>query len=624
MKTVAGKHENRILLEGYFMKKEVRQGILICLAFIGVYGFGYLLKVMNVSRGHYTIIHLFIFITLIFALSWTRAELEKIEDKRQKRRRIGYSFLTGLLFSLSMIMGYQLQNRGLTDGGLYGKGMILFHSACLSVAFFPFIQFALKGMERLKNWTSVITEREKPDAKKIFIISSIVIFVCLIPVWLAYYPIIMSYDFHRQVNEAAKGFAWFYPYQPIAHTWIIWVFLQLGKALGSLEAGMAGMALFQILLYSLACGYACTFIYRTVKKVWPVVLGVLFFGLFPLNTVVILCTTKDVIFSILFLVFFLLLCERTFYAAGRKKWILDGLLVLEGCLMMQFRNNAWYAVAVFVVFFLLFTPGKERLRVLLLCVLLLAGSKGMQAGIKAAIGTELKVPKGEMFGVPMQQYARVGYQHGPVLDMETKQLVETYVNEEAWEYYNPPICDSVKFNTTADGFNNDISTIILDWLKVGIKYPNEFLDAFLELTRGYWFWDDVSWAEALGSGLEGRMGAVYTYNSSEIENVGPIEHVSKFPWLEMQLEKIVSANIFYEWPLFSVLFKSATYSWGLILTAVMFLYLRQKKQMMLCMLPLSYFATMLLGPMVCIRYLTPVILVLPVLFVLVFSRKKEE
>ncbi len=343
-----------------FMKKEVRQWIPVCLAFLGTYGFGYLLKVMNVGRPYYTVIHLFVFFAVVLLLSWAKKGLDKVEDKKQRRRRAVYAFVISLLFSVSMIMGYQLQNRGLTDGGFFGKAMILVRSACLSLVFFPFFQFLFAEIEKINAWKPAVPEKKRPGTKVVFAVCTVVIFVCLIPVWLAYYPIVMSYDFHRQINEAAKGFIWFYPYQPIAHTWIIWVFMQLGNYLGSLQAGMAGMAVFHILLYSLACGYACTFIYRIVRKIWPVVPGCLFFGIFPLNSVIVVCTTKDVLFSILFLVFFLLLGERTFFAADKEKWIWDVLLLLEGCLMMQFRNNAWYAVAVFAVFFILFSAREEK------------------------------------------------------------------------------------------------------------------------------------------------------------------------------------------------------------------------------------------------------------------------
>ena len=128
-----------------------------------------------------------------------------------------------------------------------------------------------KGQTFVRHWKS----------GAVFGVAAAAILLCLIPVWLAYYPIIMSYDFHRQVNEAYKGLAWFYPLQPIAHTWIIWLFLQIGAALGSYETGMACMAVFQMALYAAVMGYAVTMIWRLAAKKWLVIISAAFFALFP-------------------------------------------------------------------------------------------------------------------------------------------------------------------------------------------------------------------------------------------------------------------------------------------------------------------------------------------------------
>lgn len=165
-----------------------------------------------------------------------------------------------------MVMGYQLQNLGMTDCGVRGKGMILIRALCLSVAAFPFANLLLDGIDRLSARGEATISGRYWKSDIVFAVTAVVIFLCLIPVWLAYYPIIMSYDFHRQVNEAYKGLEWFYPLQPIAHTWLIRLFLQIGTAIGSYEAGMACMAVFQMVLYALVMGYATSMIWRMTAK----------------------------------------------------------------------------------------------------------------------------------------------------------------------------------------------------------------------------------------------------------------------------------------------------------------------------------------------------------------------
>lgn len=598
-------------------------------AFLGTYGICYLLELAGAGPFSFSVMSMLLFPVIYWMLAYTVKDLVSLERK-QRRRRCWYAGIVCFLFAVSMIMGYQLQIHGITEGGWKGKGLILLRACCVAVAIFPLGNVLFQRLEALGNGkTGIQNSQRKWKPGAVFGGSAAVIFICLIPVWLAYYPIIMSYDFHRQVNEAAKGFSWFWPYQPIAHTWIIWVFLQLGYLLDSLENGMAGMALLQMAVYSITAAYATTFVYRIGKKKWMVIADVLFFGIFPLNSVMVLCTTKDVLFSILFLLFMLLLAERFFFRQGKERFKWDILILLVGCIMMQFRNNAIYAVAVFGILWVAGAARKEKLEVFLLCVLLIVGGRGTAAAIKAAIGTQMPGAKIEMYSVPIQQFARVGYFHSHDLDEETRQLLNQYINEKNWASYNPPLADTVKgivgvttFPATWDGHLGQLAS---DWLKLGLRFPNEYIDAFLELTRGYWFMDDRSYAECLGYGVEERMGIIYTYTSSEIEEVGEIKHESKFPWLEKQLEKIVSGNCFYKWPVISVLFKAAFYAWGLLVLVLGFLFRGQKKQALLCLFPAIYLATMLLGPMVCMRYIFPIMLTLPVLAILLLlpMEKKE-
>ena len=235
---------------------------------------------------------------------------------------------------------------------------------------------------------------------------------------------------------------------------------------------------------------------------------------------------------------------------------------------------------------------------------------------RQVIGTRLEAPKIEAYSVPIQQFARVAYYHGEELeaqDPELAALLEKYVPRDHWDAYYAPLADTIKGAVNASAYTENSRQFLRDWLRVGKRYPNEFLDAFLELTRGYWFWDDFSWAENLGYGTDTRYGVLFTYTSSEIEGYGSIEHRSKFPALEKVLEKIVSGNCFNEWPVLSVIFHGSLYSWSLFFLMVLCLYRRKYWCFQMSLLPFLYFGTMLLGPVVQVRYLFPIMVMLPVL-----------
>lgn len=587
------------------------------LTLCGVYGVAYLFSLQPVNRIYYSVLNVLLAVGIFLMLQQTEKSLQNMENKSNRKRRVCYVAVISFLFALSMVMGYQLQNQGMTECGIRGKGLILIRACCLAVTAFPFVNLLFEGIERVKP---VEVEKTGKGWKNwtVFASAAAGIFLCLIPVWLAYYPIIMSYDFHRQVNEAYKGLAWFYPLQPIAHTWLIWFFLKVGAALGSYQTGMACMAVFQMLLYALVMGYGVTMVWRLSGKKWLVIITALFFAVFPYNTVLVVCTTKDTLFTILFTLFFLIFLERNYFSNGKKKIVMNVLLVVEGCLMMQFRNNAIYAVTVFMLLLLIFRPKKEKLGILVLGLCLVLGEIGMRNVIHIAIGNQLgmEAPKIEAYSVPIQQFARVAYYHGEELeaqDPEMAALLEKYVGRDHWDSYYAPIADSVKGTVTPAPYTNDHRQLLKDWLRVAKRYPNEFLDAFLELTRGYWFWDDFSWAENLGYGTDDRYGVLFTYNSSEIEGYGSIEHQSKLPGVERILEKIVSGNCFNNWPVISIIFHGAFYSWGLFLLMVFCLYKKRIQSFQMSLLPFLYFGTMLLGPVVQVRYLFPVMVILPVL-----------
>ena len=599
-------------------------------ALAGTYGCLYLLGIAGVQQSLFSALCLPILAAVYLLVGRTAEDLVRIEDRKQRRRRICFGEAAAYLFSLAMIMGYQLQNTGVTDYGVKGKGLILIRAFLLSMAFFPFGNMLFAGIEKIGR--RAVPEEKKPwKAGTVMGISAALIFVCLIPVWLAYYPLVMSYDFHRQINEAAHGLIWFVPYQPLAHTWVIWCFLHLGYLIGDVEAGFGFMALFQMVLYALVTGYSCAFVYRVTRRKWTVAAAVLFFGVLPANTVLVMCSTKDVIFSTLFLLFHLLMAERFFFCEGKKKIAVEVCLIVTGCLMMQFRNNCIYAIAVYSVFWILFTAGRERLRVLLLCVLLLAGGKGMSVAVKEAIGTEIpdSMQKVEKYSVPAVQFARVGYMYGETLDPELYELLDWYLPADVWSGYVPYIADGMKSNIRMmEAWEGHLPQLIKDWARIGAEYPNEYIDAFLELTRGYWFPDDRSYAECLGWGTEGRMGLIYTYISSEVDpeagGVKEVKHVSKFPWLETQLEKLVSGNSFYCWPVLSLLFKASFYFWALWISFAACIYLRRRTQALFCLSPVLYMATMLLGPVVQIRYSFPIMVMMPLLLGILCVRGPAE
>jgi hypothetical protein len=518
--------------------------------------------------------------------------------------------------------------------GFSGKGRIVLLSIALATAFFPVFYKFFELLSHKREDTP-----EEPDNKTgnkirnkhIYMICWLVIFLSWIPVFLAYYPAVMAYDFNIQSLQASWGPPYFSTHHPIVHTLLIWVCFEIGEAVGSLQTGMAVYSIFQMLVLSAALSYAVTFVYRLSKKIWPAAVTLLFFAIFPYNSILSISVTKDVIFAALFLVFILLILERMLFMQKKNKIFLNVVTFLDGFAMLLFRNNAIYAFVVFAVIYVATSKGRERLRVFILCLAIcLSGELALQGLLKycAYFG---KGSSAEMYSVPMQQFARVGYYHGYIegnnLDEDTYEMIDKYVSHEAWENYNASIADSIKIYVSAFQFSDwrdDYAAMWKTWAAVGKKYPNEYIDAFLSLTSGYWFLNDVSWAENLGYGLEDRKGALFTFNASVSEaQPDGIPNESKFPALENALEEVISNNCFYKWPVLFYLFEPALYCWTLVICALGFMYQKRKNLLVLTMLPLLYLGTLMLGPVVIVRYVFPIIVLSPVLITLLFTKYKN-
>lgn len=588
--------------------------LTILLSVSGTCGFGYL---ANLATGNalftQSLFSVFFAVALYILLS------KSLSVKPLKRRRICFSVLFSWFMGITLIIGYQIRMKGMTSGGFSGKLFILLMGFLVGIVLWSFIEFLFRLAEvRNSSENSSKTEPILVTAKikQVFFLSWGLIFLCWIPVFLAYYPAIMSYDFNTQSIQVIMES--YHTHHPLIHTGLLWIFFQIGESIGSYQLAMAFFSIFQMLVLACIMGYSCTFIWRfTKRKLW-VIIAIIFYGILPVNSVLSISITKDILFSGFFLLFMLLLLERSI--SQRRKLFLDISFVLAGILMILFRNNAIYAFIPFAVIYIIINR-KEWLRTLIVCLLILVLGKsaglGLQYGMNAATGSI-----SEMCSVPMQQFARVGYLHGNELTEEDYACIDWYVYDEYWQRYNPPIADTVKITVAADGISNwedNLAVTIADWLKIGLHYPNEYLDAFFCLTSGYWFLDDVSYAEVLGADLEGRMGILYTFNASQSGVFEGIESRSLFPWLEARMEEIVSTNAFFKWPVLSQLFKPAIYCLLMLFSMVIFLYRKEGKKVLFVLFPLLYLLTLLLGPVALMRYAYPFVIYSPILLCLIFT-----
>lgn len=583
---------------------------LLCSA-MGMIGFYYL---TGIDREH--ILGAQSFVTMLLFVLLTGLYKRRIpewnfrKDKRKFVFSVGFSFL----FALSFFAGYQMRMFTGVAPGFAGKVGLICKSILLSFAFFPFFEWILNFFDEIEN--KRIAKLSKPENKGLWSVWNVnflswgIIFVCWIPVFLAYYPAIMSYDSNRQFQEAYDKIFW--ELQPIIHTGLIRLSLLLGEAMGSYELGMACYSLLQMLTLSFALAFSIAFVYEMTGKKWTVFAASLTFGLFPVFPVLSMVVTKDIFFSAFFLIL-TVLCIRRFRNTPKHPVLYDVFMVLLTMLISAFRKNGAYGIALFAVFYIL-AMKKERIHILVLCVIMVVAGFASPRLVRTISGGA-PGPKTEMYSVPIQQMGHVVFYQKDKLSEAELATMEYYLQgSTSWENFNSTLADSQKSCANPEAWTNTAG-MLKDWSYFLMRYPDDYIDAYLGLTLGYWFLDDISISQHLGYGRDEMRGLIETFNASKpLDDCYPgVQSVSKMPRLQYFLEGIVSDEQYLKWPVLSVLFRPAFYCWIAFVLFGIFLYKKRYRELAAASLQIAYFCTVLLGPVANIRYMFQLLIALPVL-----------
>lgn len=577
----------------------------------------------------------------------------------ENRRFFLCSFAWGVPFAASCVLGWRLVHEGTVFGpggsaAAYAGSFFLFllETVALSVPAAALAAFFLRG-ERVsdaepgneKETERAVFEKargrgcatgkenrvdgetaKKPNGCRpvwqVWLFYSLLIFLCWMPVFLAYYPSVFAYDAEGQLYQVLAGD--YSTHHPLLHTLFLGAFFRLGIALGSCSLGMAVHSVVQMALMAGAFGWALSFLYQRRVPVWGRAVLFLFFAFFPANSVLAMSTTKDVLFAALVLLYTLglsrMVCgcgslsERGAGTGGREMAV----CVFFAVLMLLFRNNAVYAflVSAPIVYAGLAgrkrreTSGARRRKTYLFMTLMIVALYGIGAfSLKAVTHAQSGSPR-EMLSVPLQQMARTRVKAEEKIDPSLRQELEKYIPSE-WVFaaYNPHLADPVKSRAV---IHDDPAGLIRTWIRLGLEHPAIYIDAFLDNSLGLWYLWDTSHAQVYGIGTESGFGYLSTDNRTMPAGFEVEEH-SLLPGLRAFMERIVSDNAYSRIPVVRLLFAPALYWWLLYLYLVTALYRKRYREMLPVVFLAAYCLTLLLSPTVLVRYIYPLMVTIPVI-----------
>ena len=121
------------------------------------------------------------------------------------------------------------------------------------------------------QWLNVRAGKQKAGAAEgwrlrhrlLFAGSFLGIVLTWLPAWLAYYPAICSYDMPIQTGQVVEHY--YIDHHPIAHTFLVKCFMNLGTAMGSVTDGIGLFAFLQLAF--LAAAFACGVTYLAGKGI---------------------------------------------------------------------------------------------------------------------------------------------------------------------------------------------------------------------------------------------------------------------------------------------------------------------------------------------------------------------
>lgn len=431
----------------------------------------------------------------------------------------------------------------------------------------------------------------------------IVLLLMWLPVFLSIFPGAFAYDAPTEWEQFVSG--QITTHHPVLHTLLIGICLEGGKLLfSSYNAGIAMYTIFQMLAMSAIFSYTISFMKRYHIPVLMRGFAFLFYGLSPVIHLFVVSSTKDTLFTGVFLLFILSLidfgCRREEFFAKRHRQVF---FVLSALGTMLLRNNGLYVVLVTLAVMLIL--GKKSRKKLLILFAVVGVLYGIVTG---PVYKALQVEKGgvqEMFSVPLQQMARTYMYNYSELEQEDIALLEALIPKEDLNNYLPTLADNVKRNFRQDVFAENKGAYLKLWIKWGLKYPMTYISSFLINTSDFWY--PLAVVDGYNPGGESTDYFRYSvgYPGERVEMLEGVHELYRALSEDRSASEapFIFLLISPGWYLLVTLYFCATY------------YCERKKEFLLPSLAILVSEiTVLLGPIAQVRYVLILYFAFPVLF----------
>lgn len=318
-----------------------------------------------------------------------------------------------------------------------------------------------------------------------------IILITWLPMLITCYPGTVNADANFELYQALGRYNYA---DPVLHTLYLWVFVQLGNAIGSFDTGIYISMLVQTLIMISVMSYSIKVLYRKGVNRFYLLFILAIYCFSPMFWNIATTTIKDTLFDTFILLY--IICLYDFISADEIKISVKSALkvLIPPVIAMLLRSNGSlivFGASLALVIFLAKTKKlnikKKLLSILIYAILPIA----LYAGIKSALAVSLNVVQmngKEFLCLPFQQTARYVRDYSDDVTDEEWEVLEKIIiePEKLGDIYHPNIADPIKRAYNNEATTADDLEYLGIWFTMSFKHPDAYLEAFFCHIYG-WF-----------------------------------------------------------------------------------------------------------------------------------------
>lgn len=431
-----------------------------------------------------------------------------------KRTKLHYTkWILVVLFSFFMTLGNSFEKND-SWNLVFGNLTMFIISIVSFIGYFILFKnmfYLLDGyLGKLKDNEKINTKRFGKILIKLdeqpFATSLIILIIFWLIYMIAFYPIILSPDPSFQIKQFFNVPTKYADYvlrpvsdvymtnhHPVMHTLLLGGFIKLGRVFGSDNLGLFMYSIMQTLVLAATLAYSIKFLKDNEVSEKKRLVVLLIYALVPMFPFYAMSGVKDTLYTSFILLYVMFIFNFVKNKRDDKLTIKEVVLItLNLLLIMLFRNNGLYVVALSFPLLILFSK-KNLVKTLLIFIC----SVGIYLGYSKVILPHYGIASGsvrEALSIPFQQTARYVKKHDKDLSENDKKVIDKVLGyDDLASRYKPRISDPVKNEYNKYATSEDLKEYFKVWGNGLLKHPGTYVEATMNNVYGYFYPNDTNW-----------------------------------------------------------------------------------------------------------------------------------